>query len=285
MADIRILGAGDNVVDRYLDVGSMFPGGNALNVAVMAKRCGASTAYLGRVGDDAAGRRVLHALRAEGVDDSMVDVYSGPNAYADVRVVGDDRLFVGSSKEDSAFELSERQLTWISGFDAVHTAYSGSLVDAVPEIARVSRVSFDFGSGFDPLAASRLLPHLYFATVSLGHGRAGQAADRALELVRAGATFALVTLGSAGAVLASAERTWSQRAVPVAAVDTLGAGDTFIAATLVGLLRGDPVEAALVAASLSAAQACTHYGAFGYGSPLRMTGAGARPVHDKAGRP
>ena len=33
---IRILGLGDNVVDRFLDRGRMYPGGQAMNVAVYA---------------------------------------------------------------------------------------------------------------------------------------------------------------------------------------------------------------------------------------------------------
>ena len=63
---MRILGAGDNVVDRYVDLGTLYPGGNALNVAVFAARFGAEAAYLGVVGDDEAGRLVRRSLIEEG---------------------------------------------------------------------------------------------------------------------------------------------------------------------------------------------------------------------------
>ena len=53
--DVSILGFGDNVVDVYEHTGTMYPGGNAVNVAVAAKRCGAArSAYLGHFGSDAA---------------------------------------------------------------------------------------------------------------------------------------------------------------------------------------------------------------------------------------
>ncbi|MDP6184230.1 MAG: hypothetical protein QF609_10460 [Gammaproteobacteria bacterium] len=44
MADsgVRLLGLGDNAVDIYADKGVMFPGGNAVNVAVHGKRRGAT---------------------------------------------------------------------------------------------------------------------------------------------------------------------------------------------------------------------------------------------------
>ena len=50
---IRLLTVGDNVVDCYPDLGTMFPGGNTVNVAVHAQRNGAEAAYLGALGTDA----------------------------------------------------------------------------------------------------------------------------------------------------------------------------------------------------------------------------------------
>lgn len=33
---IKVLGLGDNVVDKYMHIHTMYPGGNALNIAVTA---------------------------------------------------------------------------------------------------------------------------------------------------------------------------------------------------------------------------------------------------------
>jgi len=38
---VRLLGLGDNTVDTYVDQGWQYPGGNAVNVAVLARRLGA----------------------------------------------------------------------------------------------------------------------------------------------------------------------------------------------------------------------------------------------------
>ena len=37
---LRVLGLGDNVVDKYMHIRTMYPGGNALNFAVYAKMFG-----------------------------------------------------------------------------------------------------------------------------------------------------------------------------------------------------------------------------------------------------
>ena len=44
---IRVLGLGDNVVDKYMHIKTMYPGGNALNIAVLAKLSGVEAGYFG----------------------------------------------------------------------------------------------------------------------------------------------------------------------------------------------------------------------------------------------
>ena len=41
---ISVIGIGDNVVDKYLHSGVMYPGGNALNFSVYAKLTGVPAA-------------------------------------------------------------------------------------------------------------------------------------------------------------------------------------------------------------------------------------------------
>src|SRR5437016_4500367 len=81
----RLLALGDNVMDIYPQQGLMYPGGNAVNVAVHAQRLGAQAAYLGAVGTDRAGGVVLGALRSEGVDTALTRIVDGPNATAVVQ--------------------------------------------------------------------------------------------------------------------------------------------------------------------------------------------------------
>lgn len=63
---LRVLGLGDNVVDKYMHIRTMYPGGNALNFAVYAKMFGIEAGYLGVFGDDEAAAHVYDTIRGLG---------------------------------------------------------------------------------------------------------------------------------------------------------------------------------------------------------------------------
>ena len=266
---MRLLGAGDNVVDRYVSLGRIFPGGNAVNVAVFASRLGADAAYLGNLGNDEAGQLVLKSLRHEGVQTDLVQIVDGPNAYAEVRLVDRDRVFIGSDRGVANFDPTPEQFEAMSEFGVVHTAYSGSLGQYVPVMAERTKVSYDFAGRFTRESAWPMLPHLYLATFSASDLSAEEASQLAADAVSAGAEYALATRGGEGAYLASPAGVLFQEADKVVVRDTLGAGDAFIASVLVGLLSRRSLEETLASASAHAAQVCMDYGAFGHGIDAR----------------
>ena len=49
MYDVSALGFGDNVVDKYEHIKTMYPGGNCVNFAVYAKMFGGTAAWHMRV--------------------------------------------------------------------------------------------------------------------------------------------------------------------------------------------------------------------------------------------
>lgn len=265
---MKLLGAGDNVVDRYHDLGRMFPGGNALNVAVAAARAGAEAAYIGAVGTDRAGDVVLAGLRAEGVDASRVRVVDGPNAYADVTVVDGDRVFVGADVGVSRFRLDAADLAWAATFDLVHTGDCSMLEDQVADLAAAAPVAFDFSIHRDPAYLEPILPHLAVACFSASDLDEEAALDLLARAVARGPRLALATRGTAPALLFDGRRTWRQPVLPGPIVDTLGAGDSFIGRFLVGTISGEDPAATLHAAAQAAATTCGSYGAFGHGAQL-----------------
>lgn len=64
---MKVLGLGDNVIDRYTHTGIGYPGGNALNFSVYARMLSAEAAYLGVFGDDRAAEHIRRVLERRGI--------------------------------------------------------------------------------------------------------------------------------------------------------------------------------------------------------------------------
>lgn len=261
---IGILAIGDNVVDRYPDQGEAFPGGNAVNVAVHARRCGAVAGYIGAVGTDPAGDAVREALVAEDVDISRLRVVPGPNAYAVVRIVDGNRVFGKGDVGVSRFVLDEQDLNEARHAELVHTGECSMVEQQLPALAAAAaRLSFDFSERSWPY----VVEHARYADIAT-ISRPGFTADAALaeahSLQSLGPQVVIVTLGAAGAMALDGDHVAQSEAPSATIVDTLGAGDAFLGRFLAGLQAGESLDALLPAATAYATASCASRGAFGY---------------------
>jgi fructoselysine 6-kinase len=266
----RILAFGDNVVDCYRDQNLMFPGGNCLNHAVFAHRAGAETAYAGAVCEDEAGRLIRSALIAEGVDVMSLRIKPGQTAYCVIETHDGDRMFVGANLGVSIIAPTPADLARLVNFDAVHTGRSSHVDGWLPHFAQLTKVSYDFATVHDFERIAQVAPHCFLIAFSAG-GTSSKEALALAQLARtAGACWSLVTRGIEGALLAGEAGIFEVPAKPVDAVDTLGAGDTYIANVLVGLLNDLQPEAVLEKAAEAAAQTCLMRGAFGHQATMSV---------------
>jgi fructoselysine 6-kinase len=274
-----LLTVGDNVVDQYPQRGSFYPGGNAVNVAVHAARLGAGSAYIGAVGTDPAGEVVLRALREEGVDTTRTRVVDGPNAYAVVEVVDGNRVFAQGDLGISVFRLDSADLAFAETFALVHTGECSNVEPQLPDLVRAAqRLSFDFSERpWDYIEA--FAPQVDVAVRSVPGADRTVGFQQARRLRALGPQTVAVTLGAGGAVvIVGAEEHWAP-AGQGDVVDTLGAGDAFIARLLVGLARQEPVPDLVLAATRYATETCASFGAFGHATPLDALAPTLAPHH------
>lgn len=71
MEHCKIIAVGDNVCDKYLSRGKMYPGGQCVNTCVYVKMNNMESAYLGKCGDDEVAACVQDTLKEIGIDDSQ----------------------------------------------------------------------------------------------------------------------------------------------------------------------------------------------------------------------
>lgn len=270
---VKIAAMGDNVVDCYVSKDTMFPGGNCLNVSVFIKRFGGESAYVGVIGKDAAGALLMESLLTEGVDASHLRVIEGgATAYCMIGHRGADRVFLRADLGVSMFEPWADDFAFLNGFDAVHIGQSSGLDEFLKEAGSATRLSYDFSTRRDRAHRQEIAPLCFLASISGGDLKRAEALAILQELTEAGAKWALITRGDEGAILAGEGQLFEVAAAPAELVDTLGAGDTFIARTLYGLVKGEAPEELLKVAALAAAETCRYFGAVGYPAPIALQG-------------
>lgn len=292
---MRILGFGDNIIDRFLDRGLEYPGGNCVNVAVFARRLGAHAGYLGVFGDDDAGDFLRTAIEGEGVDLSRSVVREGESGVSNLRVEDGERVFLGWNGGGVTTRLPLRLdaelLAYVSDFDLVHSSvYSGSEIE-LPMLAHgKTLVSFDLSSEDHFRTAEyleRICPWSDLVLLSCSHLDAAETRSLLTEAVARGATLALATRGTDGAIVTDGNVTVEAPAHlvadPATIVDTMGCGDAFVTGFVISLLgsgwsrRAQPSEDTLRAALVDGADAayaqCFVEGAFARSRPWSTSAA------------
>jgi fructoselysine 6-kinase len=267
---VRLLGIGDNTVDIYLTEGMQYPGGNAVNVAVQARRCGAWASYLGCLGRDRLGDLVHGSLVAEGVDVSHVRRIDGPNPWSRIRHDGPDRIFAGSNPGvRGCYDLGPGDDRFIAAHDVVHTSVHSGLDAQMPRLKASARLlSYDYSEHWERPGVAATMRHVDIAFLS--GPRRGMAECE--ELLRwcagQGPSVVVVTRGTDGACALHVGQVHTQPVHPAEVVDTLGAGDGFIAGFLVAHAGGLPLPACLARGAAQAAAVCAIKGGFGHGTPI-----------------
>lgn len=265
---IRIIGVGDNTVDTYTHLREKFPGGNSVNVAVLAHRYGAEAAYLGTVGNDDAGRLILGSLEKEGLDISKCVILDGvPTAFSTVTVIDGDRIFGESdSGASDRTKLTAQDFVYIQTFDVIHTSVYSNIESQLPELKKVSKVlSFDLSQRSDDPYLQKVVPYSDIVFLSLSGINDDDCEKLMSKIISLGAKLLVMTKGKEGSWVFDGEKLYHQGILPVETVDSLGAGDAFAARFLVEYLGGKPIAESMLLAAESAAQNCTHFGAYGYG--------------------
>jgi fructoselysine 6-kinase len=265
MPPFDIATVGDNCIDRYLPpIGRSAVGGNAVNVAVHLAQMGHRVGYFGAVGEDAPGLRIVRCLQAKGIDVGHLRVVAGQEtAYTDIGVdAAGDRIMLfeafGACREyrpspgecDLLRAMRHVHLGWLADGGALKRLLVAAGVGVSQDLSvNAHGHPVDFGA----------------AELSLAFASAPSREAARAVIVRClaeGAKAAVVTCGPLGSMASDGREIVEAEVRPVGVVDTLGAGDTFIAACLATRLLGGSLAACLEAGRAAAAATCTHLGGF-----------------------
>jgi ribokinase len=237
-------------------------GGKGGNQAVAAARLGARTSFVGAVGDDDFGRSARSALEADGVDVGELRTLSdSPTGVAFILVDANGENSIAVASGANSALTPEHVATSIARL----RPGQGDVVLVGHEISTTAaRAALQ--AGRDAGATTILNPApatgLDGSTVALADIVTPNEGELA---TLAGAGIApntlLVSRGARGATLRTPMRTSHIEALPVEAVDTVGAGDTLNGALAAALAAGRSLDEAARRAVAAASLAVTRRGA------------------------
>ncbi|MEV8453505.1 ribokinase [Streptomyces sp. NPDC052095] len=237
------------------------PGGKGANQAVAAARAGGDVLMIGAVGDDAYGGLLRDNLEHSGVDTDLLHTAEGPSGTAHIVVdsTGANAIVVIPGANGTVTALGPGETAAIAGAGLLLL----QLELPLPVVVEGARTAHAQGvrtiltpSPAQPLPAELLdcvdllVPNEHEAAELSGFADPWAAADHLLARVPA----VVVTLGAKGCLYAARGTEPVLFPAPeVTAVDTTGAGDTFVGTLAVALAEHRPVPEALAWAAAAAA--------------------------------
>lgn len=220
------------------------PGGKGANQAVAAVRSGANVRFVGAVGNDSDGQRMVEILQKEGIDTEniQVDDQNGTgSAVITLDASGQNDIMVYGGANQAMKEADWDKVLCNGDFIVAQLETPQEVTLAAFKQAKESGLV----TVLNPAPATKLLPDLLAYTDIIipneteAEKLTGILADNEDNFAKISATFAkegvattIITLGEAGVYYSTSREKGSVSAFKVKAVDTTAAGDTFIGALI-----------------------------------------------------
>ncbi|MFJ6302187.1 sugar kinase [Pseudarthrobacter oxydans] len=256
-------------------------GGSESNVAVGLSRLGVPTVWCGRVGDDSLGLLVEREIRAEGIDVRIAVDPSAPTGLMikERRTPSTQRVSyyrAGSAGSRIAPHdvdyrlLAEAGLLHVSGITPALSEQAEATLRYAVKVARTEGVVVSFDLNYRANLWSRDAARSVYADIialsdivfagedeaAIAVGDSSGPEELAGRIAALGPRQAVIKLGAEGALAMVDGGIYRQPATPVDAVDTVGAGDAFVAGYLTEFMSGLGPAACLKTAAATGAFAC-----------------------------
>jgi sulfofructose kinase len=247
------------------------PGGQVASAIVACRRWGLSARYVGKIGDDTAGKLQVEEMQREGVDSHWITAPGcmSQSSYILVDEPSGERTVLWKRDLHIALRPEDLQREWISG--ARFLLVDGHDTEAAAQAARWAReeeipVVGDFDNRYSHVEV--LLEYMDFIVTSKDFPERLTGERDLLKslpeiFLKFKCRLIAATLGRLGVLAWDGKKFLLCSGFQVQAADTTGAGDIFHGAFLFGLVRDWRMEEILEFSCAAAALNCTAPGARG----------------------
>ena len=244
---MKLAAVGSNCIDYYanIDGGKSYPGGGPVNMAVYTVRNGGSASYIGPIGDDDYGKIMYDAVKSKGVNVSHMHIKKGTTAITQV-------------------ELIDEDIEFISKHDMVVCDLWGKVEGQYKDLKEKGIVTaFDCATRPEDQEAQTAMPYSDYLFFSSDEGDNEALRNQMKKYQAKGPKLVIAMLGMDGSLCFDGKDFYKYGIVKCdKVVDTMGAGDSYIAGFLAGIVDGLSIEECMHQGAATATETLKYFGAW-----------------------
>lgn len=241
----KVCAVGFCCVDVYTDLKKLYPTGNGIDWGIHLARIGVDVSAVSVVGTDVYGEKMKETLSAEGIDISHLRTEVGDTCIMLMGLKnGTDRVHLEEVEGVMAdYKLTEEEFEFVKRHDLLHTDLFGNVLDHLKawHDAGVEIVmDFSVFSRDPEYHCEDYFPYVDY--VFMSYDGPLEPTQEWLAYVHSfGPKIVTATRGEDGSVSYDGKNYYEHGIIPCEVVNTVGAGDSYIAGFTYGLLNGEDI--------------------------------------------
>lgn len=246
----NVVAVGFCCVDVYEGLDKWYATGNGIDWGIHLRRMGVPVSVVSVVGDDCYGEEMKRVLREEGVDISHLRTEWGDTCVTRMELKdGTDRVHLETVDGVMGhYAITDEEARFAGGHTLLHTDLFGNVLGRLPEWKAAGvKILMDF-SVFtkDPAyRCTEIFPYVDYVFFSADGIEADGLEGWMKEISAYGPALVTVTLGEKGSLCYDGKQFTRYGIIPTDVVNTVGAGDAYIAGFAYGLLHGWEIPACM----------------------------------------
>lgn len=230
----------DNCIDVYYKLDRYYLTGNSVDFALNYKDMGGDVTEMTILGNDVFADALVERLKDRGIPLRVIKRADRPTGMATMDLVNGDKQhlkFVGNAMEEIG--LSREDLDFIGNFDIVYAERWARIGRYIATLKKKNQIwVYDFSKRLEQQSNDEILPYLDYAFFS--YGQDDNYIRGFMKTAREkGAGCVVAMLGEQGSLAYDGNRFYRQESERVKVVNTVGAGDSYIAAFTYGVSLGE----------------------------------------------
>lgn len=243
----RAIAMSDNCIDVYYKLDRYYLTGNSIDFAFNYKALGGDVTEMTVLGNDVFALALEERLKERKIPLRVLKRVDRPTGMATMDIVDGDKKhlhFEGNAMEE--IQLTPDDLEYVKQFDIVYAERWAKVGRYIKDLKQPEQIwIYDFSKRLELESNDEILPYLDYAFFSYEKDDT-YIRDFMVKTQKKGAKAVIAMLGEEGSLAYDGTNWHKLEAQKVPVVNTVGAGDSYIAAFTYGISLGESIEACML---------------------------------------